>query len=109
MKFLKTLFLNLQVWFRTKKRYHYKFLEDLPEEVPHYKVLLIGDPENTWLAVFKCPCGCGEIIHLNLLKEASPCWTILITKNVINIKPSIWRKEGCKSHFFIENSKVKWV
>jgi hypothetical protein len=60
--------------------------------------------------VFRCPCGCHTDIFLNLLKDAKPIWRFHISKkNKITITPSIWRKVGCKSHFFIRKGKIEWA
>jgi hypothetical protein len=86
------------------------FEEDLPEVLANKTIYLIGETTNPWLVAFKCPCGCNNVIQLNLLKDADPRWRLHITsKKKINISPSIWRTNGCKSHFFVRNSKIEWV
>jgi len=58
---------------------------------------------------FKCPCGCDTTIFLNLLFDAKPRWKYYITKKGnISISPSVWRKVGCKSHFYIRESRISW-
>lgn len=90
--------------------YKYRYAEDFPELVKENTVYIIGDKKSPWLLAFECPCGCKQIIQLNLLKEADPNWKFKITNgNKISISPSIWRTTGCKSHFFIRNSKVDWA
>ncbi len=54
-------------------------------------------------ADFICPCGCKQIISLNLLKGSTPLWKI----NGNSITPSINRIVGCKSHFYITKGKYK--
>ncbi|MGE3343138.1 MAG: DUF6527 family protein [Vicinamibacterales bacterium] len=29
-----------------------------------------------WAAALLCPCGCGDVIELNLVEQASPCWRV---------------------------------
>lgn len=83
--------------------------EDLPHIVNEKKIYIVGEKEHKWLAVMICPCGCLEIIQLNLLKEADPCWKIKFHKNRrITLKPSVWRIKGCRSHFRLINGKIEW-
>src|SRR6266436_400756 len=60
-------------------------------------------------AQFRCPCGCGEIVLLNLSASRRPCWKI---RNGLfgqaTIMPSVWRTDGCQSHFFIRRGRVEW-
>ena len=90
--------------------YNFIFEEDFPDSIKENFIYIIGDKKSPWLLAFKCPCGCGQTIQLNLLKEADPCWKYKITnRKKINIFPSIWRTKGCKSHFVVRNSKTEWV
>ncbi|SHN32834.1 DUF6527 family protein [Mucilaginibacter sp. OK098] len=109
MKYLKNILARLKIWSGPQRYFRYQFEKDIPETVAPNKIFIIGEPCNQWLSVLKCPCGCGMTINLNLLNEASPCWTFFISRQKISLKPSIWKKTGCKSHFFIKNGKVKWA
>jgi hypothetical protein len=81
----------------------------LPEIFDERTIYVIGKPEP-WLVAFNCPCGCNSIIQLNLLQNAKPKWRLLEnSKGRITISPSVWRTEGCKSHFFVRKSKIDWV
>lgn len=82
---------------------------DLPESIRKRTAYIIGNQENPWLLAFQCPCGCKNIIQLNLLNDVSPSWSYSIKRKKITIWPSIWRKHGCKSHFFLKNGKIRWV
>lgn len=103
-------------WVRKKYRfyiatkYKYVFVEELPEAIPENNVIIIAEDGIPDSLVFKCPCGCRTDIYLNLLKDAKPRWHFRISKkNKITINPSIWRKVGCKSHFFIGAGRIFWV
>ncbi len=50
-----------------------------------------------------CHCGCGAVISLNTLLDASPKWNIVDN----TIHPSISRIYGCRSHFSIKNGIVE--
>lgn len=103
-------------WVRDRYRYYttikykFEFIEDLPEIIPNKIILIGGEDKNPDSLVFKCPCGCHTDIYLNLLKDAKPRWHYRITKkNKITISPSVWRKVGCKSHFYVRNGQIDWV
>jgi hypothetical protein len=92
-----------------KVTYYSKEVDDLPEEneIEENIVYIIGENGYHWLAAFRCPCGCNDIIQLNLLPEAFPHWEIVsYKKKSISIIPSIERINGCKSHFNFANGKV---
>ncbi|WP_436231260.1 DUF6527 family protein [Caballeronia sp. LjRoot29] len=56
-----------------------------------------------------CPCGCGEVIELNLLKQARPCWSAEEHPDgTISLVPSVWRQRGCRSHFFLRRGGIEW-
>lgn len=70
---------------------------------------LVGEEQDLWMAVLRCPCGCGHPIHLNLLPGSEPYWQI--TKHddgSVTLHPSVWRTKGCESHFFVRRGRVKW-
>lgn len=94
---------------RERVYFKFKFCRDEPETITDKTVFIIGERPNFWKVCFKCPCGCNEVISLNLLKKASPCWRFSIRWSSITIYPSIWRRVGCKSHFYIRRGQVRWV
>lgn len=91
-------------------RFQIEDVEDIPESIPDRLIFIVQDGNEPELLVFKCPCGCDADIILNLLKDASPRWCYeLNDKKTIDIYPSVWRTIGCKSHFFVKDSNIKWV
>lgn len=105
---MKEIFRKLAGWFSPK--YRYLFYEDFPDNVQDKVIYIVGEEITPWVLVFKCPCGCSQIIQLNLLKEANPRWGFQISKkDEISIRPSVWRTTGCKSHFVVRNGKIDWV
>lgn len=90
--------------------YSFTIADDLPEKLEKHRVYILGEPSDPWAVALECPCGCRAIIQLNLLREAKPRWEYSISYNrAITIKPSVWRKAGCKSHFFIRKGKIVWA
>ncbi|MEW8441568.1 MAG: DUF6527 family protein [Candidatus Thiodiazotropha taylori] len=63
----------------------------------------------TWAVAFKCPCGCGDSISLNLIGRR-PRWSAQIdASGKMTVHPSIWRTSGCTSHFWIRQGCIHWV
>tara|TARA_R110000751_G_scaffold39719_15_gene94595 strand:+ start:43164 stop:43550 length:387 start_codon:yes stop_codon:yes gene_type:complete len=94
----------------------YKLLScnEIPHEMNSRTIYLEGNSkvfEDYWYAHFICPCGCKEKIMLNLLNDVSPSWRLILNENktTFSFKPSVWRTENCKSHFWITDSKIVWV
>jgi hypothetical protein len=107
MKKIRKYFLSLVEWL--KPSYKSKYINERPVQLKRRVVYVIGIQNKEWLLAFKCPCGCCQDIQLNLLKDAQPCWSYRISEDgKIDVRPSIRKKYGCKSHFTIHNGKVKW-
>lgn len=93
-----------------RTKYVHAWWEDPPDAPQAGYVYLIGDRQNPWSASFVCPCGCGELISLSLIKSDDPRWRHSIDGlGAISLHPSIWRTRGCRSHFFIRKGRVLWA
>lgn len=90
-------------------RLQVEYANEDPDIVLPRKLYIIGDYGFYWRAILKCPCGCGDILYLNLDEKTCPNWKLHVRKNVPTMLPSINRQKGCKAHFFLMNGKVKWV
>lgn len=65
--------------------------------------------EKPYWAIFKCPCGCSNIISLPLQKSHNPHWSVSPSKTGRpSVYPSVWQNKGCLSHFWIEEGKINW-
>ena len=75
------------------------------------KTLYIVTEEGVaWQAAIICPCGCGDKLDLNLLPDERPCWRVRIgPSGAASLHPSVWRTEGCRSHFFLRDGHITWV
>lgn len=96
---------------KESKKYLGLYIEDLPieNEIKDNKIYIVGDNGYEWLAAFKCPCGCGDLVQLNLLEKGEHVWRIVRRRpQKISITPSIDRTIGCKSHFTVTNGAVIW-
>jgi hypothetical protein len=98
-----------QFRFAISPKFHFEKVKDLPVQIPEWNIFIIADGICPDSLAFKCPCGCDTTIFLNLLFDAKPRWKYYITKKGnISISPSVWRKVGCKSHFYIRESRISW-
>jgi hypothetical protein len=61
---------------------------------------LIERGRMRWI-IFKCPCGCGEQLPINLDPRAGPAWRLYRGKKGVTLFPSVWRDTGCESHFIV--------
>jgi len=112
MKFIRKIakWFSKQYHFYSSPKFEFELVEDLPELIPEKKVLVVAEGNQPDTLAFKCPCGCNSNILLNLLQDAKPRWKYRITKRGnISISPSVWRKVGCKSHFFVRDGRIDWV
>ncbi|WP_238585809.1 DUF6527 family protein [Comamonas sp. E6] len=58
----------------------------------------------------RCPCGCGQPVELPLIREARPRWSLQVDKDGHpSLEPSVWRRGGCRAHYFVRRGKVVWV
>ena len=101
---------KLAGFFGKQELYTYTVVDNLPSELTQNSVYVAGAENNYWLAAMMCPCGCGATLHMNLLSSHRPCWRVnMHNDKTVSFQPSLWRKTGCKSHFFLKNGLVQWV
>ena len=85
------------------------FVKDEPAVLEPRTVYVVGEDGHHWFAAFDCPCGCGETIKLSLVPGDRPGWTLREHwTGTASLAPSVWRKVGCKSHFWLRKGKVNW-
>lgn len=92
-----------------RKYYSFSSVDEIPAQMQDNVIYYIGEGKFKWLLVFKCPCGCCEVIQLNLLKEARPVWRVKFHDDGdVSLYPSVNRQVNCKSHFNITRNSVRW-
>ncbi len=80
---------------------------ELPEKLNPRLVYLIGDPAK-W-AVFRCPCGRGHQVSLNLAHAERAHWTVDIDEQQRpTIKPSVDVRDLRRCHFWLSQGRVSW-
>ena len=90
-------------------RFAAEHVEDFPDRLHPLRVYLAGEGANIWGAALLCPCGCGDTIQLNLLMQMRPCWTVSEhADGSVSLAPSVWRTEGCRSHFIVRHGRIDW-
>jgi hypothetical protein len=86
-----------------------RFLAEEPAVIKPGLIYIVGEEKCRWAAVFKCPCGCGDAVWLNLLQGHSPQWEVeQHTGGKISLSPSVNRIVGCRSHFFLWRNRIHW-
>jgi hypothetical protein len=83
---------------------------DEPESGGPGELYVVEDSGVQWAAVVSCPGGCGQMLHMNLLPDVRPVWTLTEhSDGSASLKPSVWRREGCGCHFHIRKGRIEWV
>ncbi len=102
----KLIYLVGELWF--SPQYALQEEKEFPTQVKNGVVYIISEGPEPDTIIFKCPCGCDEVIYLNLLKDTWPCWDFKISWfGLVSILPSVRRKVRCKSHFYLTSGRVK--
>ncbi|MBU1358731.1 MAG: hypothetical protein KKC85_17480 [Gammaproteobacteria bacterium] len=108
--------MNLQRWWRnTKERWRpWRRLrvtdgDTLPARLPSRDLVVARDDGEDWSVGMRCPCGCGDTIELMLVAEAKPRWSLTFDRRGRpSLSPSVWRRAGCRSHFWVRGGRVDW-
>lgn len=110
MKLLRALLQRFLQWLAKKPHpLTTKDVAELPDTLNARSVYVMGENEHIWSVAMLCPCGCGEILHMNALPDAKPRWKIeRHSDRTVSLYPSIWRKVGCRSHFYVRRGFIQW-
>lgn len=81
----------------------------LPAEMPRRDLVLVRDDGEDWSVGMRCPCGCSEVIELALMSDVRPHWRLEVDRSGRpSLSPSVWRRTGCRSHFWVRYGRVAW-
>lgn len=70
-------------------------------------VVVAPEGHKKW-ALLECPCGCGELLALNLMRSHKPVWSIDVdAQGRPSIHPSVDATK-CGSHFWLRQGRVTW-
>ena len=99
-KSLRARLFDTTVAFRKGPRYAIRRVSEIPDRLKDRPLYVMGKPKP-WSVALLCPCGCKETIHISLLENDSPSWSLQIgRRNKPSLEPSIWRREGVSLAFF---------
>lgn len=92
---------------RLEKFDRVEFVEYMPSPTEYewgvlYISMLFG------LAIFLCPCGCGEPCVCPLKPNAPNGWDFSEHNGKVTLSPSVLQG-GCNAHFFVRDNKIIWV
>jgi hypothetical protein len=80
---------------------------DLPRLLNPRCLYLVGDPPK-W-AIFRCPCGTGHQIDLNLAHADRPRWNVAFNlQNRPSLRPSVDVQDERRCHFWLTSGEVCW-
>lgn len=112
---IRNFFRRLLSWFLPKpsepSRRKVRYIEgdELPEQFPEFDLVVARERGDLWSAGMLCPCGCGRKLEVMLLAEVRPRWDLSIDSNGYpSLSPSVWVKDGCKSHFWLRRGNIMW-
>ena len=90
--------------------YATRFVEEaLPQKLKRRVLYVVQEDGFLEQAAMICPCGCGSVLHMNLLPDERPCWEVTQHGDgTASLHPSVWRQKDCKSHFWFRRGRVRW-
>lgn len=103
--------IGLVAWLRSRQPEPFRaiFVDEFPDSLRPRTIYIAGELGHLWAASMVCPCGCGDMIQLNLLPQVRPCWQVEAQDDgTVSITPSVWRQQGCRSHFFVRRGCIDW-
>lgn len=70
-------------------------------------IVIIGTKTNPKWLLLNCPCGCNELLRINLSPAMRLAWRInFISDDTLSLYPSVDLESGCKAHFILRANKA---
>jgi hypothetical protein len=83
--------------------------EELPDELQPHVIYVLGANAHQWSVAMLCPEGCQSVLQMNLLKHTRPQWALTThLDGTVSMHPSVWRRTGCRAHFWLKRGVVRW-
>lgn len=103
---------RLSGWLHARFNRPYRIMvveESLPAQLRKKTLYVVQEDGFLEQAAMLCPCGCGQTLHMNLIPDERPCWQLTQhSDGTATLYPSVWRKKGCRSHFWFRRGRVQW-
>jgi len=71
------------------------------------RIAIVHRGRPRWV-VLLCPCGCGDVLSINLDPRSGRAWRLKTQSETVSLIPSVWRSTGCCSHFILWSNEV-WL
>ncbi|WP_281412762.1 DUF6527 family protein [Rhizobium sp. P38BS-XIX] len=82
----------------------------LPEKLKRKTIYIVEEDGFEEQAAMLCPRCRNHVLHMNLLPDERPCWTITCHDDgTASLHPSVWRKKECGVHFWFRRGRVRWT
>lgn len=113
MSMIAKLWAGLLAWFRGlfgPRPLGVRFVEgdELPRELAPHCLTVAQEDGTLWSAGMNCPCGCSRRLEVMLLEGVKPRWDLKVNRGLPSLHPSVWVKDGCRSHFWLRDGVVHW-
>lgn len=72
------------------------------------KRLVVIDRHGPRSVIFQCPCGCGDLLVINVDRKLRQAWRLRRDADGLSLIPSVWRTSGCESHFILWQNRIWW-
>lgn len=109
LNLIRTAWRWLRTWGRSPHPLRTLHTEELPDTLRPGFVYVLGEGRYRWSVATLCPCGCKGVLQMSVMKEGRPRWQLEEHQDgTISLHPSVWRKEGCRSHFFLRRGQIVW-
>jgi hypothetical protein len=96
-------------WSAVDADYQIVTVDELPDALRTRTLYVLTEHGFQIQASMLCPEGCGIVINLNLLPDDHPCWHLTVDAGgKPTLHPSVWRREGCRTHFFVRAGRIDW-
>ena len=83
--------------------------DEIPDDLPHRGVMLVGTASRPTWAALDCPCRNGHRIMVNLDSRRHPHWQ-LASEPRLSLWPSIDTVvDGRRCHFTLKQGKIRWA
>ena len=92
-----------------KRLRFYDERHDIPDDLAAGELAVTGAGGHFKWVVFRCPCGRGHDIVLNLQEGIWPRWRLTLRGEVPSLRPSVNARAPFGCHFWLHDGHVYWA